>query len=101
MPDRQTKRIVQVCRDTYQEEKASGLSKTGRFAGGSKIAHRERKMREIFKSERCQTHEGGAGEEDLFESAWRLTGTAQKYPRLPHKVQPREIQKKKAFPFFF
>ena len=33
MPDRQTKRIVQVCRDTDQEEKASGLSKTGWWVG--------------------------------------------------------------------
>ncbi len=75
--------------------------------------HREREMREIFRSERCQTHEGGAGEGDLFESAWRSTGTAQQYPRLPHKVQPqrakkvvwrglvREIQKRKTRPFFF
>ncbi len=29
MRDRQTKTIVQVCRDTNQEEKASRLSKTG------------------------------------------------------------------------
>ena len=55
--------------------------------------HREREMREIFRSERCQTHEGGAGEGDLFESAWRSTGTAQQYSRLPHKVQPQMAKK--------
>jgi len=55
--------------------------------------HREREMREIFRSERCQTHEGGAGEGDLFESAWRSTGTAQQYSRLPHKVQPQMTKK--------
>ncbi len=92
MPDRQTKRIVEVCRDTYQEEKASGLSKTGRFAGGQRL-HRERKMREIFRSERCQTHEGGAGEGDLFESAWRSTGTAQQYSRLPIRSNRRGPKK--------
>ena len=55
--------------------------------------HREREMREIFRSERGQTHEGGAGEGDLFESAWRSTGTAQQYSRLPHKVQPQMAKK--------
>ncbi len=55
--------------------------------------HRKREMREIFRSERCQTHEGGAGEGDLFESAWRSTGTAQQYSRLPHKVQPQMTKK--------
>ncbi len=50
MPDRQTKRIVQVCRDTYQEEKASGLSKAGRFAGGQRLpASREKNERNIQK----------------------------------------------------
>ena len=50
MPDRQTKRIVQVCRDTYQEEKASGLSKMGRFAGGQRLpASGERNERNIQK----------------------------------------------------
>jgi hypothetical protein len=50
-------------------------------------------MREIFKSERWQTHEGGVGEGDLFESASRSTGTEQQYPRLRHKVPDRGQKK--------
>jgi hypothetical protein len=50
MPDRQTKRIVQVCRDTYPEEKASGLSKTIDLLGGQRLpALGERNERNIQK----------------------------------------------------
>jgi len=50
MPDRQTKRIVQVCRDTYPEEKASGLSKTVNLLGGQRLpALGERKETNIQK----------------------------------------------------
>ena len=42
----------------------------------------------------CQTHEGGAGKGDLFESGWISTGTAQQLPRLPHKVQRQRAKKK-------
>jgi hypothetical protein len=113
MPDRQTNRIVQVCRDTYPEEKASGLSKRSICWGVRDCLHWEREMREIFKIYTCQTHEGGAGKADLFESGWRSTGTAQQLPRLPHKVQRqrakkvvwrglvREIQKKKGQSILF
>jgi hypothetical protein len=63
MPDRQTKTIVQICRDTNQEEKASGLSKTGWWEsicwGVRDCLHREGERREIFKSGRCQTHQDG------------------------------------------
>ena len=55
--------------------------------------HGEREMREILRSERCQTHEGGAGEGDLLESAWRSPGAAQQHPRLPHKVQRQRAKK--------
>ncbi len=41
----------------------------------------------------CQTHEGGAGKGDLFESGWRSTGTAQQLPCLPHKVQRQRAKK--------
>ena len=50
-------------------------------------------MRKIFKSYTCQTHEGGAGKGDLFESDWRSTGTAQQLHRLPHKVQRQRAKK--------
>ena len=48
MPDRQTNRIVQVCRDTYPEEKASGLSKTVDLLGVQRLpALGERNERNI------------------------------------------------------
>jgi hypothetical protein len=36
--------------------------------------HREGKRREILKSGRCQTHQGGPGDGDLFESTLRSKG---------------------------
>ncbi len=62
----------------------------GRFAD---CLHRERERRQILKSERCQTHGGGAREGDLIESAWRSIGTAQQHPRLPLKVQRQRAKK--------
>ena len=94
MPDRQTNRIVQVCRDTYPEEKASGLSKTSWWGsiclGVKDCLHREGERREIFQSERWQTHEGGPGDRDLLVSALTSTGTALQYPRFPKPLPPQK-----------
>ena len=102
------------CAGTHtQKKRRPDCPKRSICWGVKDCLHWEREMREIFKSERCQTHGGGAGEGDLIEPAWRSTGTAQQHPRLPHKVQRqrakkvvwrglvREIQKMKAKPFFF
>ena len=112
----QTGRQRESCRCAGTQTKKKRRPDCPKRVGGNRCAdclHRERERRQILESERCQTHEGGAGERDLLESAWRSTGTAQQHPRLPHKVQRqrakkvvwrvlvREIQKRKAYPFLF
>ena len=82
------------CAGTHtQKKRRPDCPKRSICWGVKDCLHWEREMREIFKSERCQTHGGGAGEGDLIEPAWRSTGTAQQHPRLPHKVQRQRAKK--------
>ena len=112
----QTGRQRESCRCAGTPTKKKRRPDCPKRVGGDRFSdclHRERERRQILKSERCQTHGGEAGEGDLIESAWRLPGTAQQHPRLPHKVQRqrakkvvwrglvRDIQKMKTKPFFF
>ena len=92
----QTGRQRESCRCAGTQTKKKRRPDCPKRVGGNRCAdclHRERERRRILESERCQTHEGGAGEGDLLESAWRSTGTAQQHPRLPHKVQRQRAKK--------
>jgi hypothetical protein len=48
------------------------------------------KRREKVGSQRCQTHEEGARQEDLLESTLTSTGTAPQCPRFPNPLQPQK-----------
>ena len=92
----QTGRQIESCRcaGTHtQKKRRPDCPRRSICWGVRDCLHWEREMREIFKSYTCQTHEGGAGKADLFESGWRSTGTAQQLPRLPHKVQRQRAKK--------
>jgi hypothetical protein len=92
----QTGRQRESCRCAGTQTKKIRRPDCPKRVGGDRFVdclNRERERRQILKSERCQTHGGGAGEGDLIDSAWRSTGTAQQHPRLPHKVQRQRAKK--------
>ncbi len=68
-----------------------GLSKTVAWTpvcwGGM---HREGKRREKLGSQRCQSHEDGVEQEDLFESTLISRPPALQYPRFTNPLQPKK-----------
>jgi hypothetical protein len=59
--------------------------------GGQRLLASGGRKKGNIKSGRCQTHQGGPGDGDLFESALRSTGIALQYPCLPQKVPPKIV----------
>ncbi len=73
------------------------------FVGGGDCLHREGERRGKVGSQRCQPHEKGGEQEDLFESTLTTRPPAPQYPRFPNPLQPQknlEAERKQKCDFF-
>ena len=66
MPDRQTKRIVQVCRDTDQEEKAPGPSIKVILLGGGGLPVWAKEKKEKYHELRDGRHRRQGQDRELY-----------------------------------